>query len=189
MLFSLHLFIRRHSRSYFLNVPHPDHTHFRSGAIVCGCVVFTHSSLDHRGYDISPVITRVQWVVFSCKCEEMPLLLCIRSLYSQSCFVALGGGVLTIWEVKILLSNQMVMAFFLFIHQNLFGIFFMLYWASLHAHGVAELGSLLLFQICCLRGKMFFLWCFFFTPSCESSTLLKWKLLHKFVSLACKYTK
>lgn len=186
MLFSLHLFIRRHSRSYFLNVPHPDHTHFRPRAIVCGCVVFTHSSQDHRAYDIPLAITKAQWAA-------------LFPAYAKKCYCwcAWGPGVvgLALWRFVVVQFWPHEKSQFcyqtkwlwhspcLFISISL-EFFFMLYWARLQTHGVVELGSLLLFQICCLWGRTFFLSFFFFTPSCESSTLLKRKLLRKFVSFA-----
>lgn len=133
MLFSLHLFIRRHSRSYFLNVPHPDHTHFRPRAIVCGCVVFTHSSQDHRAYDIPLAITKAQWAA-------------LFPAYAKKCYCwcAWGPGVvgLALWRFVVVQFWPHEKSQFcyqtkwlwhspcLFISISL-EFFFMLYWARL----------------------------------------------------------
>lgn len=133
MLFSLHLFIRRHSRSYFLNVPHPDHTHFRPRAIVCGCVVFTHSSQDHRAYDIPLAITKAQWAA-------------LFPAYAKKCYCwcAWGPGVVgpALWRFVVVQFWPHEKSQFcyqtkwlwhspcLFISISL-EFFFMLYWARL----------------------------------------------------------
>lgn len=186
MLFSLHLFIRRHSRSYFLNVPHPDHTHFRPRAIVCGCVVFTHSSQDHRAYDIPLAITKAQWAA-------------LFPAYAKKCYCwcAWGPGVVgpALWRFVVVQFWPHEKSQFcyqtkwlwhspcLFISISL-EFFFMLYWARLQTWcgWVGLLASVS--DLLPLREDIFLVFFFFSTPSCESSTLLKRKLLRKFLSLA-----
>lgn len=192
MLFFLHLFIRRHSRSYFLNMPHPDQTHFGPGAIVCGCVVFTHSSLDHRAYDIPPVITKVQWAASfpayvkkcHCCCAWGP---CIVSPalwhlmvvefwpYEKSKFC---------YQTKWLWHSPVYSP--VYSSESLWNFFYaLLALAHTWCSWVGLLASVS--DLLPSREDIFLVvFFFFFTPSFESSTLLKRKLLCKFLSLAYK---